>query len=205
MSETTDVASPPSSPLNDKLANHTQQNENDEDINLIENDANTTEVKQQQESTFELSQAITITVVLMCEAFAYTFLFPFVGFMIMDFGLAKDERDTGYYAGILTCSFAFSQFFSGFLYGSLSDRISKKIIVLMSMIGSMCTVIAFGFSMNFSFAIIVRLLNGALSGAVATSKAHLAEITDSSNQSLAYSLITVGWGIGAIAGPMVCH
>ncbi len=55
--------------------------------------------------------------------------------MILDFGLAKDERETGYYAGILTGAFAMAEFFSGFVYGAISDKISKKKIVLFSMAG----------------------------------------------------------------------
>jgi MFS family permease len=123
--------------------------------------------------------------------------------MILDFGLAKDERQTGYYAGILTGAFAMAEFFSGFVYGAISDKISKKKIVLFSMAGCAISIFLFGLSPNFAVALIIRALNGAMSGSVCATKAYISDITDSTNQSRAFSLVTIGWGIGAVGGPAV--
>lgn len=46
-------------------------------------------------------------------------------------------------------------------------------------------------------------MNGALNGSIVTARAYISEITDSSNQALAFSLITVGWGVGATTGPAI--
>ena len=78
---------------------------------------------------------LAVMLVFICEGFSYSFLFPFLGFMIMDLGVVSDSRKTGYYAGILAGSFALAQFFSGFLFGVLADRVSKKIVVLVSTVG----------------------------------------------------------------------
>ena len=61
----------------------------------------------------------------------------------------------------------------------------------------------FGFSRNFTVAVISRSLSGAFNGNIATAKAYLSDITDSSNQSFAFSLIALAWGIGCIGGPVI--
>ncbi len=40
-------------------------------------------------------QIAVICLLFAAEAFHYCFLFPFVGFMVLDFGLVKEERDAG--------------------------------------------------------------------------------------------------------------
>lgn len=92
-----------------------------------------------------LSAIITI---YMVEGFVFSFIFPFMGFMILDFGLVKETKDAGYYSGILAGSFAVAQFFAGFVYGSLADKVSKKRIILLSIVGCGITVIGFGFCQN---------------------------------------------------------
>jgi MFS family permease len=123
--------------------------------------------------------------------------------MILDFGVVTDERDTGYYAGLLAGSYSLAQFFSGFVFGILSDRISKRTIILISTFGSMVTILLFGMSSNLFYAIFFRSLNGALNGSLATAKAYLSDITDATNQAQAFSFIGLAWGIGAIGGPAI--
>lgn len=146
---------------------------------------------------------LAASIVFVCEGFAYSFLFPFVGFMILDFGLVKEERETGYYAGMLAGSFSLFQFFSSFVFGVMADRVSKRSVVLFSTFGSLVTMLLFGLSPNFAFALALRGANGALNGNSATAKAYLSDITDATNQDVAFSFVGLAWGIGAICGPAI--
>jgi MFS family permease len=146
---------------------------------------------------------LAVMTVIISEGFAFTFLFPFVGFMVLDFGLVTDERDAGYYAGLLAGVYSVAQFFSGFIFGVLADRLPKRVIVFTSTFGGMIAILLFGLSPNYYWALTLRAMNGALNGNMATAKAYLAEITDASNQSMAFSFIGVAWGIGAIGGPAI--
>jgi MFS family permease len=123
--------------------------------------------------------------------------------MIMDFGLADREEDAGYYAGQLAGCFAVAQFFSGFIFGYLADKYSKRKVFLISCTGTALTMLCFGFSRHFGFAVFFRTLCGLFNGNVSTGKAYLADITDSTNQAYAYSFYGLTWGFGAILGPAI--
>jgi MFS family permease len=148
-------------------------------------------------------QMLALCIVFFCEAYNFTFIFSFLGFMIVDFGLVNDEREAGYYAGIVAATFATCQFFSGFVYGYLSDRYSKKRVIMFGNIGTALSVACFGFSVNFPMAVCFRGINGALNANIATAKAYLSEMTDSTNQSKGFSLQGLSWNVGAIAGPAI--
>jgi MFS family permease len=148
-----------------------------------------------------LGPLIAVCFIFMCEGFNYCFLFPFVGFMVMDFGLANREEDAGFYAGQLAGCFAIAQLFSGFIFGYLADKFDKQKVFLVSCTGTAVTMLLFGFSRNFALAVLFRTLCGIFNGNVSTGKAYLADITDSSNQAYAYSFHGLSFGIGAILGP----
>src|SRR5690349_3478175 len=115
--------------------------------------------------------------------------------------MAADYHSAGYYAGIVAASYSLCQFLSSFVYGYLSDRYSKKKVILIGSIGTFITLLLFGFSTNFWWALIARSLCGALNANIATGKAYISDITDASNQTLAYSIINMTWGLAAILGP----
>jgi len=180
------------------------QNKRDTDsVNNKQSGNNDNNDKATSMTPLPMGSIFAIVTIFMVEGFVYSFIFPFMGYMILDFGLVKDAKDAGYYAGVLTGAFAIAEFFAGFVYGPLADKVSKKRVILASTLGCGLTVIGFGFCRRYVSALFVRALNGALSGSIVTTRAHITEITDASNQAMAFSLITIGWGLGAIAGPAI--
>jgi MFS family permease len=149
--------------------------------------------------------------VFSCEAFQYTFVFPFLAFMyatihvltfrIIDFGLVEHEEDAGYYAGILAGCYAIAQFISSFFFGAIADKYSKRSVIIVSCIGCLITMLSFGFSVNFGMALAMRTLCGLFNGNMATTRAYMNDITDASNQALGFSFLGFGWGVGSVLGP----
>ncbi|KAL0483797.1 zinc-induced facilitator [Acrasis kona] len=176
----------------------TEQHKPDDDQKAVENN-----LDKKPMTPIPMGGLIAVCFIFMTEGFNYCFLFPFVGFMIMDFGLAEKEQDAGYYAGQLAGCFALAQLFSGFVFGYVSDKFSKRKVFLVSCIGTSATMIAFGFSRSFGMAVLFRTLCGTFNGNVSTGKAYLADITDSTNQAYAYSYYGLTFGIGAIMGPAI--
>jgi len=62
-----------------------------------------------------------ICCLMLSDGFAITMLFPFVVWMVIDLGVATNERDAGFYAGILASAFSFAQFLSRFHSLLLTD------------------------------------------------------------------------------------
>jgi MFS family permease len=146
-------------------------------------------------------EIIAMALLFFIEGYNFTFVFSFIGYLIVDFGMAENYHDAGYYAGVVASSYALCQFVSGFLFGYLGDRYSKKKVILIGNIGTFITLLMFGFSTSFWFALLSRSLCGFLNANIATGKSYLSDITDGSNQTLAYSIINMTWGVAAILGP----
>jgi hypothetical protein len=60
----------------------------------------------------------------------------------------------------------------------------------------------FGLSSNLVMAVLSRCLCGALNGNVGVSKSVLGEITDSTNQPMAFAMFGFCWGVGGIGNTL---
>eukprot|EP00669_Euglena_mutabilis_P008622 TRINITY_DN3644_c0_g1_i1.p1 TRINITY_DN3644_c0_g1~~TRINITY_DN3644_c0_g1_i1.p1 ORF type:complete len:413 (-),score=102.72 TRINITY_DN3644_c0_g1_i1:461-1699(-) len=123
--------------------------------------------------------------------------------MVRDFHVVQREEDVVRLAGVLAASFSVAQFISNFFWGSLSDRIGRKRALLLGVAGTSIATVVFGTATTFTQAMAGRFLSGLLSGNVCILKSFLADVTDASNRTRAFSLLPLAWGAGCIAGPVV--
>ncbi|KAI9355683.1 major facilitator superfamily domain-containing protein [Zopfochytrium polystomum] len=131
-----------------------------------------------------------------------TILFPFVYFMVRDFGIA-DEKNIGFYVGFIASSFSLAQFLTSLFWGWVSDRVGRRPVLLLGLIGNTVSLLMFGQSHSLWWAIMSRSLCGFLNGNVGVAKSLLGEITDATNQTKAFSLFGLMWSIGMICGPIL--
>lgn len=81
--------------------------------------------------------------------------------MVRDFDIAEEE-DIGYYIGFITASFALSQLLTGIHWGILSDRIGRRPVILSGMVGTIISIVLFGLSKSYLWALLARSLCGLL-------------------------------------------
>jgi len=91
-------------------------------------------------------------------------IFPYIYFMIKDFGIAKNEQQIAVYAGLVTSAFAFAEFSTGVVWGRLSDKIGRKPVLLTGLAGTALSMLIFGFAPNLPVAMLARALGGLLNG-----------------------------------------
>jgi len=139
---------------------------------------------------------------VICEQFAAEMLFPFAAFMVEDFNLTTAQK-SGYYVGILNSSYGFTQFFSGYILGRLSDKLGRRPILLLGAFMNVLTMIIFGLSTNFGYAISFRALQGLVNGNQGLVRAVVGDITNNSTEKLAWSIHGLGFGIGRILATVV--
>lgn len=138
------------------------------------------------------------------EPLAFTSLFPYVYFMIRDFGIAEDEASISKYAGYLSASFALTQFIFSIQWGKLSERIGRKPVLLFGLFGTSMCMLVFGFSPNFYVAIAARSLMGALNGNIAVLRTLIGETaTERNHQAVAFSTLPLLWNVGSVVGPLI--
>jgi len=146
---------------------------------------------------------IPICILIFCEMFNGNSIFSYVSYMVLDLVPGLQVEDAGYYAGLIASCWFLAQFVSSFFWGRMSDVIGRKPVLLIGVVGSLLSSLAFGFSFNFPFAIFARSVNGLLNGNLGVVKTYIAEITNSSNQARAFGLIGLMSGLGAISGSMI--
>ena len=95
--------------------------------------------------------------------------------MVKGFGTFDDE-DVPFYSGILISSFALAEALTGCFWGSLSDRIGRKPVLLMGCMGTMLSMLLFGFATNFWSALAARTLGGLLNGNIGVIQTMVGEL-----------------------------
>lgn len=101
-----------------------------------------------------------------CEPIAFMSIFPYIFFMIRSFHITENEDQIGFYAGLVTSAFAFAEFSTGVFWGRLSDRIGRKPVLMAGLIGTLLSMLVFGFAPSLPIALLGRALGGALNGYV---------------------------------------
>ncbi|KAL8683623.1 MAG: hypothetical protein Q9186_000396 [Xanthomendoza sp. 1 TL-2023] len=131
-------------------------------------------------------------------------IFPYIYFMIKSFHITDNEDQIGLYAGLVTSAFAFAEFSTGVFWGRLSDRIGRKPVLMTGLIGTLISMIVFGFASSLPIALLARALGGALNGNIAVLQTTVAEIvTVREHQPSAYAIMPFVWSLGSILGPLI--
>ncbi|KAJ3269530.1 hypothetical protein HDV01_001334 [Terramyces sp. JEL0728] len=144
---------------------------------------------------------LTLCIVLLSEPISSTILFPFVYFMVKDFGIK--EQDIGFYVGFVSSSYFFAQLLTSVFWGYFSDRCGRRPALLIGLVGNTITMLMFGISTSLAFAIVSRTACGLLNGNIGVAKSVLGEITDNTNRAAAFSIIGLTYGVGTIIGPAI--
>ena len=93
-------------------------------------------------------------IVQLCEAYEINVILPFVVFMCRDFGIRDDL--IGLYSGLLTATYALTQFLSSYGWGWISDHYGRRNALLIGTVASTFAFIVFGMSKSYPQAIIAR-------------------------------------------------
>ncbi|OAV86762.1 hypothetical protein PTTG_05566 [Puccinia triticina 1-1 BBBD Race 1] len=148
-------------------------------------------------------QLVVLCLMRVTEPISQSLIQPFINQMLEDLEVTPDRTKIGFYAGLITSLFAFSQLCTTFWWGMLSDRIGRKPILLSGLIGLSISITSFGVQTSFTGLVVARCFAGIMNGNVGIVKSVLAEITDETNKARAFSLLPMSNAIGMILGPMI--
>ncbi|RCK58219.1 hypothetical protein Cantr_06831 [Candida viswanathii] len=153
---------------------------------------------------FPIRQMLVVCIIRFSEPLAFTSIFPYIYFMIRDFKVAPTEQEISKYSGYIASSFAFCQFLFAVRWGTLLDRIGRKSILLIGLAGTSASLLLFGFSQNYYWALAARSLAGVLNGNVAVLRTMIGEIaTEKRHQPYAFMTMPLLFNFGAIIGPAI--
>ena len=144
---------------------------------------------------------LVVSLIQIGEAFNASVLFPFVVFMLRDFG--HSERHIGALAGVLGAAFFAAQVVSSYQWGRLADQHGCKRALLSGTLGTAAAGALFGVSPNLAVALSTRALCGLLNGNIGVMKSYLTQATDDSNRAAAFAFLPLGFGLGLTVAPII--
>ncbi|CAL1186105.1 unnamed protein product [Candida parapsilosis] len=158
----------------------------------------------EQMKGFPTWQLTLICLIRLGEPMVFTSIFAYIFFMIQDFNITDNSAEIATYAGYLSASFAIFQFLFSVQYAQASVRFGRKPVLLFGVIGTALSSLLFGFSSTFTMALIARSLMGALNGNIAVMRVAIGEVAvQKKHQNMAFTALSVMWGIGSIIGPLI--
>ncbi|KAF9648963.1 MFS general substrate transporter [Thelephora ganbajun] len=149
------------------------------------------------------AQLSIVLFVQLAEPLTSQVIYPFVPELIRSLNVAKSDAEVGYYVGIMQSLFFATQACTVLHWSRLSDHIGRKPVILTGLFGLSLSMYCFALSRTFWGLVLSRALNGALNGNIGVIKSIMAEMTDHTNLSLAYSYQPIPWSTGAIIGPII--
>ncbi|KAI0781048.1 MFS general substrate transporter [Trametes elegans] len=146
------------------------------------------------------AELATLCAVRLVDPIAFTQIFPYVNEMMDHLHLTDDPSKIGFYSGLVESSFAVAQVVSIYQWARLSDVIGRRPVVLLGIFGIGLSTLFLGVSKTLGGVILARCLGGLFSGNVAVIHSVLGEITDATNQAIAFPLYGLCWPLGGIIG-----
>ncbi|XP_054816244.1 protein ZINC INDUCED FACILITATOR-LIKE 1-like isoform X2 [Prosopis cineraria] len=148
-----------------------------------------------------LKHLLNIWMLTMCTTLPISCIFPFIYFMVRDFGIAETEADIGTYAGYLGSSFMLGRGLTSVAWGIVADRYGRKYTILLGTIAITVFNTLFGLCTSFWMAVSTRFLLGGLNGSLGTIMAYCTEILPEEHQAKGLATYSSAWGIALVIGP----
>ncbi|OCK75989.1 MFS general substrate transporter [Lepidopterella palustris CBS 459.81] len=151
-------------------------------------------------------QLLILTLARLSEPLTQTSLGAYLFYQLKSFDPSLPDSTISSQAGILQAAFPGSQFLTAILWGRFADSEwgGRKRVLMIGLLGTACSVIGFGFSRNFTTAVVFRCLGGVLNGNIGVMRTMISEIIkEKKYQSRAFLILPMTFNIGVIIGPIL--
>ncbi|KAJ7593059.1 MFS general substrate transporter [Mycena floridula] len=136
------------------------------------------------------------------EPIAFFTIFPFISQMVFETGTV-DERDVGFYTGLIESLFSLTQMALMLLWGRASDRYGRKPVLVLSLAGQSIATAMFGLSTRIWQMILFRCLAGLFAGTIVTVRAMISENSTKKTEARAFSFFAFAGNMGIFMGPLI--
>ncbi|KAI9443969.1 MFS general substrate transporter [Lactarius indigo] len=192
--------SPPSSfSLMSQLPPRFEDDHLDEEIPFLPEDS-----AERKPTPLPRGQIAILLSVWLVESIISSSISPYLNQLVKELPIVGgDERKVGYYTGIIMSAHFAAEAATVLYWNRLSDHIGRKPVLLLCLIGTIVSVIAFGLSRSFWALVFSRSLHGALKGYLGVVKSMVAELTDETNVARGFSMLPMIWSLGYVVGPFI--
>lgn len=132
----------------------------------------------------------------------FSMIFPFLPNYVADLGSAFG-LSTIFLAGAVYSGQAITMAITSPIWGSLADRFGKKLMVQRAMFGGSLLLLLMAFVPNAEMLVLLRTLQGAVTGTVGAANALVAASTPRERMGYAMGMLQVGVWTGVALGPLI--
>ncbi len=132
---------------------------------------------------------------------AWSFFFPFIPLYLQTLGVRGDDA-AAQWAGVIAAAAALSMAIFQPIWGSQADRVGRKPMLLRAMLGLGVVTLLMGFAASPEQLLVLRFIQGAVSGTNSASNALVASCTPRHRLGFALGLNQVAMFVGSSVGPL---
>ena len=103
--------------------------------------------------------------------------------------------------GLLVASYAAAQLIGAPILGRLSDRYGRRPILLLSIFGTLVSLLMLGFAKTLLVLFLARITDGLTGGNISVAQAYITDVTDEKSRAKGLGMIGAAFGLGFILGP----
>ena len=138
------------------------------------------------------------------HAYSMTSVFPYLGPLVVHYGLAEHVDAAGFYAGFVGGSFMVGRALTALLWGMAADRVGRKPVLVGCLLFLAAFQLLFGLAPSFAVAVLARFLLGVSNGIVGAAKTVAAELVPADSrlaQGRSMGIVSAGISLGCLLGP----
>ncbi len=144
------------------------------------------------------SPLIILALTLFIDLLGFGLILPLLPVYITHYG------GKPWVGGALLASFSVAQFIFAPIWGRMSDRYGRRPLILLSLVGSATSFLAFGLAPNLAVLFIARVFAGILSAAsLPTAQAYIADVTTPEKRAGGMAVLGAAFGLGFAIGPAI--
>jgi multidrug resistance protein len=144
-----------------------------------------------------LSPFIVVFVTVFIDLLGFGIIIPLLPFYAETFGA------TAFTVGLLATSFSLMQFIFAPIWGRVSDRVGRRPIILVGLLGSCLSYLAFGMAGTLTGLFAARIFAGIAGANIPTAQAVVADLTTPENRAKGMGMVGAAFGLGFIFGPAI--
>lgn len=132
----------------------------------------------------------------------FSLVFPFLPLYVNELGI-RSGGSIEFWSGLVFSSQALTMMLSAPVWGVVADRYGRKPMLIRASIGGAVTILAMGFAQSAEQLVVLRTIQGLVTGTIAASNALVAASTPKERSGEALGLLQMGSWIGIAVGPLL--
>ncbi|MBI2571131.1 MAG: TCR/Tet family MFS transporter [Candidatus Schekmanbacteria bacterium] len=112
-----------------------------------------------------------------------------------------EAASAGHFVGLISASYAITQFLCAPLLGALSDRFGRRPVILAALCGLGVDYVIQGMAPSLAWLFVGRVIAGAMGASYTAANAYIADVSTVETRARNFGLVGVAFGLGFIFGP----